>query len=87
MPSVLNYNSKSILATSDSFPLIMSHVYFENTDLGAIANSEYEPHAGLDLYQSYINIIDTAYSIVDWFQFKSIIMWMAAAWIWESPQT
>ena len=26
MLSVLAYNSKSILATSDSFPLIMSHI-------------------------------------------------------------
>ena len=27
MSSVLAHNSKSILATSDSFPLIMSHIY------------------------------------------------------------
>ena len=28
MSSVLAYNSKSLLATSDSFPLIMSHIWF-----------------------------------------------------------
>ena len=37
-------------------------------------------------YKSYVNNIDTTYTVLDLVFDKSIIMWMAAAWIQQLPR-